>query len=77
LKNEKAFTLVELLIPIFGIGLLVAMVWWTGRSLDYALTAWKHHPVHVPYWLDTLVTLIGNGFTLVFNVVVEILRRVG
>ena len=80
MKNEQGYTLVELFIVLFAFAIIPLIIggatWWTGRSLDWALTQWKHHAVHVPYWLDFLVAMVGNGFALAFNVIVEILRSV-
>ncbi len=78
--NRKGYTLTELLLVGFGLCLVLAlfacMTLWTGRSLDWALTEWKHHPVHVPIWLAFLASVVGNGITFAFNVIVEILRRI-
>ncbi len=77
MKNKKGFTLIELMIVIAIPVLLVwPLTWWTDRSMDWALSEWKHRIVHVPYWLAFIVTCVTNGFAIAFDVIVEILRRV-
>lgn len=78
--NRKGFPLIELtvilLIVFFVPIIVIGLTGWTGRSLDWSLTQWKHHAVHVPYWLDLIIVFIGDGLTFVFDVIIEILRRV-
>lgn len=75
---KKGYTLVELIIVIAMLLVVPALIWgvtmWTDRSLDFVLTALKGHPVHCPMWLAAIVSIVGNAFTLLFNVVVEIFR---
>jgi hypothetical protein len=77
--NNKGFTLVELMIVV-AVLIIPMLLWpltiWTGHNVDWVLSQWKHHAVHVSYWLDFILVIIGNGFTIAFDVIVEILKRV-
>lgn len=73
---KKGFTIVELIIVVMVFVLIPIITMWTDRSLDFVLTAIKGHVVHCPMWLAFIAALAGNGFTLVFNIVVEIFRLV-
>ena len=77
---KKGFTLIELMIAVFMVvvipAMLIGAVLWTDRSMDYALTWFKGVPVNCPMWLSTLVAIVGNGVTLVFNIAMEIARLV-
>lgn len=78
--NRKGFSLAELMVvalsAFFIFVIVIGGTWWTGRSLDWALTQWKHHSIHIPYWLDFIIACIGNGFVLIFDLIIEILRRI-
>ena len=79
MKNKNGFTLVELFIVV-AVVCIPLLLWpltiWTGHNVDWCLSQWKHHSVHISYWLDLLLVLIGNGFTIAFDVIVEILKQV-
>ena len=76
--KRKGYTLVELMVVVFMVVIIPAIVVgatiWTDRNIDYALTLWKGHAVNCPYWLSFLATIVGNGLTIIFNVVMEIVR---
>ena len=72
---KKGFALAELVIFVAIVALLFwPMALWTNRSLDFWATQMKHHAVHIPFWLAFVVTLVGNGVILLFDVVSEIAR---
>lgn len=79
MKSRKGFTLVEMMI-VFGIGLVVLIIpvlsMWTERNLDFWISHFKGHAVHVPFWLDVAITIIGNGFILAANLIAEICRYI-
>ncbi len=74
--NKKGFTLLKLFVGIFVLLLVTIYPLWTQRSLEWCLGAWKGHPVHVPYGISLVLSLIMNGVSIVFNVIVELLRCV-
>ena len=74
--KRKAFTIIELLLVIAIPVVIILACMWTGRSMDYLLTWIKGRPVHCPWYLDALITFVGNGATLVFNIVMEVIRLV-
>ena len=80
MKTKKGFTLVELLIVIAMVAIIPAIVFglslWTDRNMDFALTWFKGVPVNCPMWLSVIITIVGNGLTLAFNIIMEILRLV-
>ena len=77
---RKGYTLIEVTIVVFMVCIIPLIILgatiWTDRSMDYLLTMIKGHPVNCPYWLSFLVTVIGNGATLLFNVIMEVVRLV-
>ena len=54
---------------------LVLMVCWTDRNLDWVLSEYKGYEVNCPWYLSALLTIIAP-LTLLFNVICEILRLV-
>jgi len=56
------------------IGPVALISLWTQRNLDFWLSQWNHHAVHVPYWASFLATFILNGVVLAGNIVGEIVR---
>lgn len=75
--NKKCYTLVELLVGIVGI-LVVCLIplvaLWTGRNLDFWISHFKGHPVHVPFILDLAITIIGDVAVLEGNIISEICK---
>ena len=61
-------------VVVIGIGTILTL--WTDRNLDYALTWIKGQPVNCPMWLSFIAALIGNGVTVVFNILMELARLV-
>jgi hypothetical protein len=52
---------------------VTALAFWTQRNLDFWLTHFRGHAVHVPFFLD-FVLCIFAPFMLVGNIVAEIAR---
>jgi hypothetical protein len=77
MKQTRGWTRIELMIA-FGFLLVFAafpmLALWTGRSLDFWLTHFKGHAVHVPYWIDVAITVCLNTIAIGANVVSEICR---
>lgn len=73
-KVKKGYTLVELLVVVFIVGIFPLVALWTDRNLDFWCSHFKHHAVNVPYWLALVLTIIGNGFILAANIIGEIAR---
>lgn len=71
---KKGFTIVELLL-VFAIPTIILLVCiWTDRNLDYLLTWIAGQPRNCPWWLSTIAAFVGNGLTILFNIVMEIIR---
>lgn len=77
MKNEKGFSLIELLITILALFVFVGvpLAYWSQRNLNFWLSHFQHHAVTVPFWLAYLATIVGNGFSIIANVIGEIARR--
>lgn len=76
MKRKNVSNSVGLVLIILLIVLLCSMVGWTDSNLDWLVSKISGQPKDVPTWISTLVTFIGNGFALVFNVIIEILKLV-
>lgn len=75
MNKKGSATIGTLIVQIIVLAVvLVPLSYWTGRNLDFWITHFKGHAVHVPFWLDLLATIVGNGFILIANVVGEIAR---
>ena len=75
--NKKGWTLVELmsLIVIVGFILLIPLIAiWTGHNLDFWISHFRGYPVHVPFILDLIITVVGNGAVVVGNIISEICK---
>lgn len=59
---------------ILGITALLSL--WTDSNLDWMMSEIKGQVVNVPYWLSFLTTLIFDGFALMFNIIVSLIRLV-
>jgi hypothetical protein len=64
---------VSLAFLIFILGLYFQ---WTNINIEYVISEYKHHAVHLPYIVGVLVGLLGNGVTLIFDVIVEIIKHI-
>lgn len=49
---------------------------WTDRTLEFWLTHFSGHTVHVPFWIDFLITLVANGVMFALNIISELARLV-
>lgn len=74
MKNKNGYTLSELLIVIVITCMIIPLVLWTGRNLDFWISFFKHKSVHVPFWLSLLLTLFSGGTITVLNIIGEIAR---
>lgn len=59
---------------IVALGLMVN---WTDGNLDWLVSKLSGHAVDVPTWLSAIITFVGNGVVLIFNVICEIAKLVG
>lgn len=57
----------------FIVSAITGLAFWTQRNMDFWLTHFKGHPVHVPFILDLLVSIFAPA-TLIGNIVAEIAR---
>ena len=78
--NKRGFTLIELMMVIFMLGIVPAIVigvaFWTDSNLEWALSLIKGAEVQVPFILSLILTVIGNVVTVLANVVCEIAKLV-
>ena len=47
---------------------------WTDSNLEYFVSYLKNRPVKIPFWLSTVLVLLTNVCTLVFNIICEIVK---
>lgn len=60
---------------ILGIVAAILLVsWWTNSNLDFWISYFKGHAVHVPYFLSVLLTIVLNGVDVLLNVIASIAR---
>ncbi len=75
---KKGHALIELMfIVVLGslvLGVLFGFPLWTQRNLDFWISHFKGHAVHVPYWLAFIAGWALNGFALLGNIIAEIAR---
>lgn len=80
MKMKSGFTTVELLMVLVMLvvipGIIFGFTMWTDRSMDYLLTMIKNQETNCPYWLSFIITVVGNGATVVFNIIMEVIRLV-
>ena len=76
MKRKSISNYVELVLIVLLIVLLCFMVSWTDSNLDWLVSKISGQPKDVPTWISTLVTFIGNGFALIFNIIIEILKLI-
>jgi uncharacterized membrane-anchored protein len=78
MRNRKGFTTVELLTVLFGliiVPLLIGLLaLWTNSNLDFWISYFKGHAVHVPYWMAFLLTLCTNVAGIAGNLIAQIAR---
>jgi len=72
--NYTGGTALAIIVVFAGVFALLAL--WTDRNLEFWLSYFSDKPVEVSYWLSFLLTLVLNGFIVVANVVLEILRLI-
>ncbi len=73
MKQEK--TAAESGIACLGFLLVMFILsFWTDRNLDFWLSHFKGQPVHCPFWMSVIVTILGNGVILLANVLGEVCR---
>ena len=66
------------MVVIFGLAIILIgvplLAMWTGRNLDFWLTLYKGHAVHVPFWMDLVVAVVLNAVIIGLNIIAEIAR---
>jgi hypothetical protein len=71
-----ALMLVPTMFVVFGIALLVAMGFWTTRTLTYWLSLFKKRKIVVPFWAGLITALLLNGAAFAINAITEIIRLI-
>lgn len=61
---------------VIFIAVIAVLTMWTDRTLDFWCSYVGNHTVDVPSWLSFLVLIIGNGVTLILNIISEIVRLI-
>lgn len=74
--NNKAGCLSVIIFFLFIAIILAVLTMWTDRTFDFWCSYIGNHTVDVPYWLSFLASLIGNGLTLMLNIISEIARLI-
>ena len=64
-------------ISIFCLLVICLLSFWTDRNLDY-LGQWiqGNNTFNLPYWVSFIATVVLNGVTFAFNVIMEIIRLI-
>lgn len=77
-KGSAELAGIALTIGMFSLilGIIALLSLWTDSNLDWMMSEIKGQVVNVPYWLSFLTTLIFNGFVLMFNIIVSLIRLV-
>lgn len=73
--KRRGATLLEYIICFvvyFGV-IVTLLAMWTGRNLDFWLTHFRGHTIHVPFILDYLLAILSPVIVLA-NVIAEIAR---
>ena len=68
--------LAPVIILLIVISVLSLCVGWTDSNLDWLLSSIKGRTIDVPTWISAIVTFVGNGFVLAFNVICELIKLV-
>lgn len=76
MKRKGFSNSIGIILIILLIVLLCFMVGWTDSNLDWLISKISGQTKDVPTWISALVTFIGNGFALVFNIVIEVLKLI-
>jgi hypothetical protein len=49
---------------------------WTDVNIEWVLSEWKDIPIKIPNWISFIVTIVFNGFTVLFNIICEVIKLV-
>jgi hypothetical protein len=78
---RHAFTIIELfavaafgVLASLGISIIVLLMIWTDRTLDFWATHFAGHPVNCPWWMSAMATIALNGVIVLVNVASELIR---
>lgn len=69
-------TLAVIFIWIFLI-LIPFFVIWTDRNIEYLIHSTTGKDINFPMFLSALIAFLFNGATLVFNLIVEVMKVIG
>lgn len=77
-KGSTELAEIALIIGIFTsiLAIIALLSLWTDSNLDWMMSEIKGQVVNVPYWVSFFTTLIFNGFALMFNIIVSLVRLV-
>ena len=50
---------------------------WTDGNIEHLIYLIKGKNVDISFWLSSLIAVIGSGATLVFNIIMEIIKSCG
>lgn len=71
-------TNILLFIIIVAIAILIpCFVFWTDGNIEYLIHITTGKVVDIPILLSTLISFVFNGATLVFNLIVEVMKVIG
>lgn len=68
----------KLVVILIVIGMFAGIGYWTDGNLEWVLTEYTDESYidKIPYWASLIVTILANGFIVIFNVICEILQIV-
>jgi len=68
------------LADIFIVSLLILIpffVIWTDNNIEYLIHSITGKDINFPMFLSVLIASFFNGATLVFNIIVEVIKAIG
>lgn len=72
-KNDFGCMLYSIFFAIIAV-IVHFLTIWTQINIEWAIMKSGHGTVQVNYFLALAITLVGNGFTVAFNLISEVLK---
>lgn len=67
-KDILVLVLISMVLPT----ILYFFICWTDGNLEYVLSYFKERHIEVPFWMSAIIAIVGNGATLLFNIICEL-----
>jgi len=74
-KNQRGWGLLDMMLLIIVYLILwIPVTFWTDCNLGFWFSYFKKTTVNIPFLLSYLVSVICNGFILIANILMSLLR---